>query len=245
MCSISRSAPSATVILDKLSALSRLYKSLHDEGVSATFAKFYGLGVDYWFDFRHGTDTCSWFELDQLTINSENKAAGYRYQPARVVPLRRLLKNIERELPPNPVLVDFGSGKGRVLLVAADWGLRDLRGIEFSKELCEIARRNCSRFKAQTGGSASFQITEIDAAQYVVQPDENFFFFYNPFDNTVLSRVLDNIGESLRSHPRRILIVYYNPLWNDVMAARPGLRLVRELHFWGFQFNVIENLTSR
>lgn len=227
-----------------MTALGRLSKSLREEGLSSTIAKLYGLGADYWFDFRHGTDTCSWSELDQLTIDSENKASGYRYQPARVVPLRRLLQNIGRDLPPTPVLVDFGSGKGRVLLVAAEWGMRELRGIEFSKELCEIARKNCSRFKAQTGNSAEFQIRETDAAQYDVQPEENVFFFYNPFDDTVLAKVLDNIGESLHRHPRKILIVYYNPLWNDVMTSRPGLRLVREVRFWGFQFNVIENLIS-
>ena len=231
----------ATAISGNLTALSRLARSLQDEGFSATLAKLYGLGVDYWFDFRHGTDTCSWSELDQLAIPSENKAAGYRYQPARVLPLRKLLENIERELPPNPVLVDFGSGKARVLLVAAEWGVRELRGVEFSRELCEIARKNCDRFKAQTRTAAVFQITEADAAFYAVHPEENFFFFYNPFDNTVLSRVLDNIAESLRGHPRKILIVYYNPLWNDVITSRPELKLVREVRFWGFQFNLIEN----
>src|SRR5262245_41912805 len=105
MPSTSRSAQPATDISDKLTVLSRLSKSLREEGLSGTVAKLYGLSVDYWFDFRHGTETCSWSELDQLTIHSENKAAGYRYQPARVLPLRKLLENIEPDLPPNPVLV--------------------------------------------------------------------------------------------------------------------------------------------
>lgn len=223
-----------------MTVLGRISQSLHQDGLSATFAKLYGLGVDYWFDFRHGTDTCSWSELDRLSIPSENKAAGNRYQPVRIVPLRKLLANAVSQ-PANTVLVDFGSGKGRVLLVAAEWGVRELRGVEFSPELCRIARSNCDRFKAQTGIAATFQIMECDAVRYIVQPDENLFFFYNPFDDTVLSRVLDNIAGSLHSHPRKILIVYYNPVWNDVVTARPGLKVVRELRLWGSQFNLIEN----
>jgi hypothetical protein len=221
--------------------VSRISQSLHQEGLMATFAKVYGLGLDYWFDFRYGIDTCSWSELESLSIASENKAAGYRYQPARIMPLRKLLANIVRQLPANPVLVDFGSGKGRVLLVAAEWGIRELRGVEFSPELCRIARRNCDRFKAQSGIAATFQIMECDAVRYTVQPDENLFFFYNPFDESVLNKVLDNITGSLLSHPRKALIVYYNPVWNEVVTARRGLKVVRELRFWGSQFNLIEN----
>jgi hypothetical protein len=43
------------------------------------------------------------------------------------------------------------------------------------------------------------------------------------------------------SDSRNVLIVYYNPGWNGVVTARPGLKVVRELRFWGSQSNLIKN----
>jgi len=131
------------------------------------------------FDLRHGTNTTLWVNLNRLNIQSENAARGVDYQPTQVIPLRRLFK--ELEIPRDKVFVDLGCGKGRVLLVAAEAGFRDLRGVEFSSELCEVATANCARYSEKTGSQAVFRIVHSDVVDYPMK-DADIFFLFNPFD---------------------------------------------------------------
>lgn len=233
--------PSYCNAIASVSALERLKFSLRNQGLSATLGKLWGLVVDYWFEFRYGLDTCSCSELDGLTVAGDNKAKGYRYQPTRVRPLRRLFNAVMPMVPPESVLVDFGSGKGRVLLVAAESGFREVRGVEFAHELCEVARKNVARYKAKTGVETDFKIIESDAAKYIVSADENVFVVCNPFDETILGAVLDNIAASLRKQPRKVLILYYNPRWGHVIEQRNEFVRVERFNYWGLIFTVYSN----
>jgi SAM-dependent methyltransferase len=224
-----------------VSFFGRLSSSLKGHGLRGTWFKARVLLVDYLFDLRYGVETCSWSELGSLTIDSANKEHGYSYQPTRVLPLRIVFRSIRSGLPEDAVLVDIGSGKGRVLLVASEFGFKEARGIEFAHELCEVARKNVGRYKQKTGVRTEFQIIETDATQYLIKPEENLFIMYNPFDETVLDRVLDNIIASLRESPRKIWIVYYNPKWNQIVESRRELKRAQELNVWGFKFAVYSN----
>lgn len=216
--------------------LSRFTESLRSQGPAITLIKLRSVAMDHWFDLRYGMDTCSWSDLAELRISSENKEKGYGYRPARLLPLRRMLREIVPLLPAERVLVDVGSGKGRVLMVASEFGFKEVRGVEFSPELCEIARRNVVQFQKASGCKARFRIIEQDATKYPIQDDENVFVFYNPFDGAILSKVLENIRTSLKQQPRKIVIVYYNPRWSDVFDGFPEFRVARQLEFWGFKF---------
>jgi transcriptional regulator of NAD metabolism len=41
----------------------------------------------------------------------------------------------------------MGSGKARVLVVAAEFGLSEARGVESANELYEVARKNVAHFQ--------------------------------------------------------------------------------------------------
>jgi hypothetical protein len=225
-----------------LSYLKRLVSSLLGEGLRATFIKLCCVAADHWFDLCYGVDTCSWAELNVLTIDSNNKDRGVRYQPTRVLPLKKLFHAIQPMMPENATLVDYGCGKARVLLIASAYGFRAVHGVEFAHELCEIARANCTRYKAAAGVNTEFRIVEADAAGYAVSADENMFFMYNPFDVTVLDKVLDNVADSLRRHPRRIMIVYHNPKLAHSLEQRAELVRLPEMSFWGHGFTVFTNV---
>ncbi len=209
--------------------------------MGATLFKLRAVALDYLFDLKYRVETCSWSELQSLTVESDNKGHGYAYQPTRVLPLRLLFKSIQPLLAPDSVLLDIGSGKGRVLLVASEFGFRAVRGVEFARELCQIAKKNLVHFKSKTGRPTEFEIIETDAAEYHIREDENVFILYNPFDDVILGRVLDNISASVRKQPRKVLIVYYNPKWKHVIENRRDYRSVREFNFWSFKFTLYSN----
>jgi SAM-dependent methyltransferase len=220
-----------------MNALLRLNKSLEKHGVFGTvWLAFYKLGRvaskvgDYWFDMRHGTDTIQLIELKNLDIDSENKPFGMRYEVTRARPFNRLMKKLD--LPTDGVFVDFGSGKGRVLMLAAEWGFKTIVGVEFSHELCETARKNLSTVRERFGLDADIEILEMDVVGYEVKPEENVFFMFNPFDAGIMEVVLDKIAGSVAAHPRHVWLIYQYPECRTAIDAH-GAFYETATHTWG------------
>lgn len=219
----------------------RIRESYAAHGLTSSLAKLYSILLDHWIDLRYGLDICPASELRDLTIKTGNIASGHHYAPVRLLALRKLFNSIDGDLPSHDVLVDIGSGKGRVLLAAAERGFREARGIEFASELCKIAVENCSRYKSATDVSTVFKTTEIDAAEYAFQPDESIFIFCNPFEGDVVARVLQNIANSVRICPRRIMMIYYNPKCRSVIEQHGSFAFHKEVTWCGHLFVVYAN----
>lgn len=157
------------------------------------------------FDRRHGTDTSDFAELVTLGIASVNRMHGERYQPSPVYSLRRILRRLHIDYS-TFTFIDFGSGKGRTLLLAGEMPFRRVIGIEFSAELHQRAERNIERYGrrcAQHVGSL-----HLDATRFVIPPDDLVLYFFNPFQRAVLDQVIANINTSLQARPRKIILVY-------------------------------------
>lgn len=224
-----------------MSLFHRTRNSLRHQGLAETVFKLYVLIIDRLFDIRYGLDTCAWARLSELTIRTVSKERDSIYQPARLVPLIKLFNLIRSIIPPDSVLVDFGCGKGRVLLAALEFGFKEVRGVEFAHELCEIAEKNHAVYKAKTGFSTGYRIIECDVANYAINADENVFFMFNPFNDRVLKKVLCNIAASLEAKPRQILIIYCNPRCASVIDQRADFTRFREFIWWGYEFIVYSN----
>ncbi len=125
--------------------LTRILRSLRREGVVWSANRALSVLQERLFDFRYGTDTVTFTELGSLTILGQHAAEGTAYQPTRLRVVRRVLSALSP--PPGSAFVDFGCGKGRVLLLAADYGFHRITGVEFAQELCGIARKRGSLSK--------------------------------------------------------------------------------------------------
>ena len=108
--------------------------SLRRRGLMGTLNRVISVAAGIGFDLRYGIDTMGCVSMDALKIESEHKERGVRYEPSELGAVRRLLQM--PALPRNGLFVDLGSGKGRVLLIAAQCGFRRIVGVEFSPELC-------------------------------------------------------------------------------------------------------------
>jgi len=220
--------------------LSRLTRSLHKQGIKSTLFKFYMLIVDHWFDVRYGTDTSGMMPLDRLTLRSPKKYG--RYQATKIVPLKRLFSHIRPIIPPGSVLVDFGCGKGRVLMIASGYGFREVRGVEYAHKLCSVAIDNCNRYKLATKVTTEFRIIGSDAGEYIINPDENIFFLFNPFGKTILMKVLKNINKSLEQRPRKALLIYNTPRFDDMIVNESTFVRTEELNLLGYHLVVYSNM---
>ena len=63
------------------------------------------------------------------------------------------------------------------------------------------------------------EIVNDDAALYTFRDDETVLFFFNPFQDVVMCRVLGNLYESLRRRNRRVWVIYSNPRCRSLFDA--------------------------
>src|SRR4051794_33182105 len=170
--------------------------SIQQRGWLQTGRVVFSVVADLWFDVKHGTDTVRWVPLGELQISSPNKAHAVQYQATKFRAFRAMLLRLN--LPRDGVFIDFGSGKGRGLLMAGQHGFGKVIGVEFSKELCAVARANLDRFKFLNMPRTNFEVVESDVTRFPIVPEANIFYFYNPFNEVVLRQVLQNIKDSVK-----------------------------------------------
>ncbi len=146
--------------------------------------------VERAFDRLHGVETEGIVRLQTLTIESPNREHGVRYQASDPDHFRDLLRRLPIDYR-DFVFVDFGAGKGRALLLASEFPFKRVVGVEFSPELTEIARRNVAGFRSDRQHCHEFELVCADALDYELPDEPAILYFYNPFTETVLRRVLE------------------------------------------------------
>lgn len=155
--------------------------------------------------------------LNNEKIESSNFKYGSIYQG---VPYDLAEKAFDylREEKATSHIIDFGSGKGRVLAVAASYGFKNITGVDFAPSLCREAERNIEKIKPMFP-SILFKISCSDAADYKIEKDTNVFFFFNPFGKIIMLQVVKNILASLKENNRKIYAVYVNPEHKDIFLS--------------------------
>ena len=127
--------------------------------------------------------------------------------------------------------LDYGCGKGRVVVAAAAYPFRRVTGIELLPELTAVARENVRR--ARDRGRlrcGEVELLTADATAYEVPPDVTAVFLFNPFRGAVLRAVLDRVEASMEAAPRPLSVVYVQPCEDEnPLAGRPRLREARRL----------------
>jgi len=164
------------------------------------------IGSTYWrlWDLWHGVETSRLAEISSLSVVGDNRANGSRYEPSGSI--RPLLEGLQIDFRQYG-FVDYGSGKGRVLLEASEFPFSLVEGVEFSPQLHEIATRNIRKCRWKRKRCASVKSVLADATEFALPAIPLVLFFFNPFRGPVLSAVVSNIRESAAVHPRDIVII--------------------------------------
>lgn len=168
-------------------------------------------------DRRYGTDTqgiIEPFELDHIGLHGANSTG---HQPIQTALFHRMIERIDIDMPSTD-FIDFGSGKGRAVLLAAHHPFHRVLGVEFSSTLHEIAIRNVQRFKSRRNRAPEIELTCADAADFEFPLQPLLCFFYNPFDAEVMDKVLARLKSSVQAHPRPVHVIYRNPVFAECFA---------------------------
>ena len=209
----------------------RIKKSLRERGLVTSFCRSFLLPVHLFkeysaaralrpsgspceFDREHGVDTDGayegWTYLSDLDIPSENWIDGIDYLAIEPTRFKYALASLDIAFE-GYTFIDFGSGKGRALLLASELPFKRILGLEFSPQLHRIAQENIRRYSSSTQRCREIQSLNVDFVNFQLPPEASILFFFNPCRTQVLAKVVVEIGRSLRRYPRSTYIAYVAP----------------------------------
>lgn len=125
--------------------------------------------------------------------------------------------------------VEFGAGKGRVVLVVATLPFGSVTGVELSPSLARAARANIAR-ATRPLASPVVSIVEGDMGVYEIPDDLAVAYFYNPSKEPAFREAVSRIAASLDRRPRRFRLIYGNPVKHDVLLEM-GFHVVHRPRF--------------
>lgn len=183
-------------------------------GFSAQF-QFVDLVKNHYYENKLGVKTVGLYtHRDQKSFyrDAEN------YQATKYQLLEKIFYCLK--LRSDDVFLDLGCGKGRVLFFVALFNIKKIIGVEFDKKLTAVAKKNLKQLKIK---HPPIEITEADAGSYQFK-NETIIFLYHPFGQKTLKKVLKNIKKSLIKNPRKIKIIYNNPVHFPVFEKENWLK---------------------
>lgn len=220
------------------------------EGLGGTLRE---IGADFWeflrestperrrlrygdveYDWDHHVNTTS----ATVTTKARLIAAisGAPYQPTEPSAFRKMLAamNIDfREL----TFVDLGSGKGRTLLMASEFPFRRIIGVELVPEFHQIAQENIAALASASQKCAAIESFCCDARDFAFPEEPLLLYLFNPLPAAALRTVIENLRRSLEQSPRRVRVLYHNPVSEKVLAEAGFLHKVDGT----FQYSIYSN----
>jgi hypothetical protein len=132
------------------------------------------------FDRAHGVDTAGIVSLDTLDeVMGPHRDECHDYEGVDFVLLRERIAALGVDFP-QYTFIDLGCGKGRALLIAAQFPFRQVRGVEFAPALHAAAEKNIAVYRGPRR-CCDVRADLADAAEYPVPDGPLVVFIYNSF----------------------------------------------------------------
>jgi SAM-dependent methyltransferase len=202
--------------------LAEMSRFLRDSTPSRRRQRYGDVGYDW--DYR--VDTTS------ATVGWRDRLLGLLhspYQPTEPALFHEMLSSLHldhREF----TFIDLGSGKGRALLMAAEYPFRRILGVELLPQLNRIAQENLRKYKSGKQKSFNLKAACGDACTFVFPPEPTVLYLFNPLPESGLKQVLGNLEQSLDECSRQVYVLYHDPLLEHVLSQSAWLQKIGGTH---------------
>ena len=134
-----------------------------------------------------------------------------RYEATPYTALEKLFK--QYKLKPEDSIVDFGSGRGRVSFYIHNHFNVPVTGVENNDKTYDESLYNKAVYRQNNKHLEAPIRFEFGLAEnYQVRPEDNKFYFFNPFSVNIFKQVVGNILLSVEQEKRPVDIILYYPL---------------------------------
>jgi hypothetical protein len=166
------------------------------------------------FDASHHVDTDGdfggWTYLSDLDIPSPNWIDANNYHAIDPERFNNALASIGIAFD-GYTFVDYGSGKGRALLLASEYQFKEILGLEFSPELHRIAENNVRRYSSVTQKCKDIRCLNLDFVDFDLPPGPLVLFFFDPCRLRVIEQVVARIDQAAQGRSSPVYVVYVAP----------------------------------
>src|ERR1700753_1079276 len=197
-----------------------------------------------WADWRYNVKTHGDEDPRQLNVLGENVTHAGPYIPTTFRSGRLMLRDLPIPDVSGYTFIDMGSGKGRMLLLAAELPFRRILGVEFSSDLDAVARNNVKTYQNRKQVCFQIEPVHVDATQFEFPPEPSLVYFYYPFDQFVMEPVIQNLNRSLQEHPRDVIVLYRHPVLSEMVEAASHLRVYAKNNYFGSLYYIYRSVAS-
>jgi len=166
------------------------------------------------YDRRLGIDTAGYLTSQQLGLGEQEAGNSQPYGATPPAIAEFLIGKIAPRAK-GFTFLDIGSGKGRVLLIAALFPFRRVIGVEHSAPLNETAENNVRQFAKRHPKMAPVEVVTADATKFALPDEPLVLFLFNPLTPEAIRQFGLALKDSYLRVPRKIICIYYN-------SAHPG-----------------------
>ena len=185
---------------------------------------------DVEYDWEHAVNTTS------ATVSWRDRLLGVfhsGYQPTDPAGFHQMIAAIPLDIS-GFTFIDLGSGKGRTLMMASEYPFGRILGVELLPELNRVACENLHVYKNDRQRCFTTDSICGDARVFEFPPEPTVLYLFNPLPESGLAAVIRHLEASVRVAPRQIVVLYYNPVHQHILAGSAMLRKVGGTH----QFSV-------
>jgi SAM-dependent methyltransferase len=183
---------------------------------------------EWWFDTTRRVQTAGNVRLrDAGTLVGEIRDSEM-YGPVRAANAYAALRDIPCKDLSEYTFIDIGSGKGRMLFVAAEFPFRKVIGVEFSNDLHEQAVTNIGTYKHGRQQCGEIESVLANAATFEFPDEKLVLYLFNPFGPEIMHAMLANLERSLEKSPRHVVVLMLWPERADIVAEMPWMEKYRQ-----------------
>ena len=161
--------------------------------------------------------TAEHIPLSIVRVPHQLRRTGHDYRPTP-----RLVFEWAMDLLPGTVerrqFVDYGAGRGRVLLMASHFPFDKVIGAEIAEELANDCRLNIAQYPRSLMKCRNVECEHMSALRLPVPEGETVFYLNNPFDRSMLERVIAQIIRSYKQEPRALYVICVDIDADDLFA---------------------------
>ena len=184
------------------------------------------------FDWDHRVDTTG------ATVSWNDRFVGHlhsAYQPTEPAAFHQMMDALGTDFS-QFTFIDIGSGKGRVLLMAADYPFSRVIGIELLSALHRIAEQNIDTYYETRRRCPQVESRCQNAVDFEFPGEPIVLYLFNPLGEVNLLKVISNLTRSLTRKPRPAYALYHNPLLEHVLLNAGWRKLRGEQYYSLFSF---------
>ena len=182
------------------------------------------------FDRRYGVDTGGLIAGGDLRSGHQNdihNTAYYGMAPSRFQQVMKYWIADQTHAPlENYSFVDLGCGKGRAVLMASEFGFREVVGVELHPGLAGVAEANVAAWTAARRAACPVRVIRQDATEFAFPDGACLLYLFNPFAAPVMQQLVERIEADFQTRAGILDLIYFNPEAGELLESHGGFELL-------------------